>query len=381
VTGGTAPYIFTWSSGDISSINQDPVNPEKVTFVVNGAGTLKLHVVDAHGCTTDCERTVGCTPASQAEFCSLTQGFFGNAGGKFNGQGTLSLIQSLICPSNDLVVGKPGRSLMIQCAAASCIIQRLPANGSARALPESLGDALLEAATCQTSTTSLPLTSKGKFQNVLLGQTITLSLNVRLDCTLGRYAFCEVPEGEALVIITRRAVDVSDGVLGDPDGCAGPGTSDDLADTDPGPDGCLGTADDAVKVVIPASVISALKLLHDTEPGFDVDVNGLLELANRALAGDLSYITAVGGTISDINQAVDAINRGFDNCRFIFCCGTASTCDFAVCAIGSSQTSDTIRMVANEHFGVRNNFSTSFLKPFDWLTRRNHWSLSSVGRD
>ena len=50
-----------------------------------------------------------------------------------------------------------------------------------------------------------------------------------------------------------------------------------------------------------------------------ITVKGPLELANRGLAGQ-----AIGGTssiLSDINKAVDAINRGFDGCRFLVCCG------------------------------------------------------------
>jgi len=45
-------------------------------------------------------------------------------------------------------------------------------------------------------------------------------------------------------------------------------------------------------------------------------VSGLLDLANRALAG-LSNGTA---SILDVNAAVDAINTGFDECAMLVAC-------------------------------------------------------------
>jgi len=42
-------------------------------------------------------------------------------------------------------------------------------------------------------------------------------------------------------------------------------------------------------------------------------VGGLLELANRALAG----LPTGGASLSAINDAVDAINRGLDECRVL----------------------------------------------------------------
>jgi hypothetical protein len=43
-------------------------------------------------------------------------------------------------------------------------------------------------------------------------------------------------------------------------------------------------------------------------------VGGLLDLANTALSGNA---LPSGITISDVNNAVDAINRGFDQFRFV----------------------------------------------------------------
>ena len=53
-----------------------------------------------------------------------------------------------------------------------------------------------------------------------------------------------------------------------------------------------------------------------TIQGLHKTVNGLLELANRGLAGQ----STGAASLSNINAAVDAINRGFDGCRFLICC-------------------------------------------------------------
>jgi len=60
------------------------------------------------------------------------------------------------------------------------------------------------------------------------------------------------------------------------------------------------------------SVFNALDSL-----GLYADVSGLLELANRALAGWPTY----DATLSQINNAVDAINEAFDECRIVTYCG------------------------------------------------------------
>ena len=88
------------------------------------------------------------------------------------------------------------------------------------------------------------------------------------------------------------------------------GTNDDVRN--PGPDGALGTADDPIITVnIPASVATALSAL-----GLPHTVSGLLELANRGLAGEATG----GASLGDVNAAVTAINVGFDRGRFLLSC-------------------------------------------------------------
>jgi hypothetical protein len=177
----------------------------------------------------------------------VTQGFVANRNGKFNGTPSITMSSNSLANA-PLVVGKAGlRSLTISQSAVPLLLDRMPAGGTSTNLPNSGDQHLL--------TAELPL-RKGKFDNILLGQVITLSLYMRLDSSLStfplRTSFC------------------TQGVS-------------------PGPDGSLGTADDVPvsgnvqTFTIPNSVLAAL-----TDAGLginDVTVRGLVELANRALAG------------------------------------------------------------------------------------------------
>ena len=331
--------------------NCDP-DPEIVivsTIGVDGPGvgestfTRCWEATDSCGNVSDtCCQSITREACPKEEFCSLTQGFYGNAGGTFNGQGTLALIQSLICPASDLVVGKPGRSLTITCAAASCIIQRLPAGGTATTLPN-FGDEVLDPSpSCQTSPTAIPLNLKGRFLNVLLGQTIALSLNVRLDTDLGSFELCNQFQ-------TQKALPGPDGLLG---------TADDVLD--PGLDGLLGTADDPIATfIIPVSVLTALSNL-----GLPNTVSGLLELANRALAGQATG----GASIADINFAVDAINRGFDKCRFVISCVNPLSAKVSVGATSASAEIPAEEEISSGQMPKEFVLSQSYPNPFNAST-------------
>jgi hypothetical protein len=88
------------------------------------------------------------------------------------------------------------------------------------------------------------------------------------------------------------------------------GTDDDIPD--PGPDGINGTGDeDIVTFYIPEPVLDALDNL-----GLGRTVGGLLELANRGLAGMDTDVAS----LSLIQSAADAINNAFDECRFLIGC-------------------------------------------------------------
>jgi hypothetical protein len=205
-------------------------------------------------------------PCDDSQFCSLTQGFYGNPGGTFcNGMGTAELIESLLAQGN-LVVGSGGNTLTFEAGESACIIALLPGGGPAKKITG--------ANTCA----SHPgiQTKKGKIHNILLAQTITLGLNLRLSGDLGNLNI------------------YSDTLLTAPSsGCDGEG------DTITGP---------YVKRTIPASVYNVLSQNGNITP----TVNDLFALANTGLGGG-----SVGATtLSAISDAASRINEGFDECAF-----------------------------------------------------------------
>ncbi len=224
--------------------------------------------------------------------CSLTQGFYGSQRGKFTlADGTVvtgvELVADLL---NDvdaqrgipgLLIGKwnggTGTYLWIAPDQGLCIARRLPSGGPAVPLPP--GTHVFGGG--ENCTTDLPLDKKSlKFRNVLLGQTITLSLNVRLDTTLSP------------VVLTTNFCTI---------------------EAVPLPGGGFGTGDKSTcqSFQIPQSVLTALTTLS-----LPHTVGGLLELANRGLAGEPTG----DASLTDISSAVSAINEGYDECRFLIPC-------------------------------------------------------------
>lgn len=194
---------------------------------------------------------------------------------------TQQLIINLLSSGN-LMVGQTGRSFTLRQSQAStdatCIIKRLPAGGTSKRLP--LGDAVFTS-NCGT-TPSLPL-KNGRFNNNLLGQTITLGLNMRYDLNLGNLAIT----GKYMV---TQASDYIDGICGNGDDIAIPGTEK-----------CF---------YIPQSVLNVL--------GSNNTVNHLFALANLGLAQGGSATGVTGkAPLDSISKALEAINDGFDKARFL----------------------------------------------------------------
>jgi hypothetical protein len=268
-SGGTPPYTYEWEvtgagtevgtedDGQTLVYDIDPVFP----------GTdISIHVIvkDANDCADTCWVDFQCVPEPA---CTFTQGFYGNEGGKFNGVGTFDLIFSLL-DGNPLEVGEPGQRLSLNSGDVQCIIDHLPAGQTPTTLPA--GEHSCAGGTIPED--------NGHWSNVLLGQTVALSLNLRLSPQLCGQTLC--PQ------MRTRAVTA-------------------------GPDGLFGTADDALDpndpdgklFAFPAEVLAEATTICD-----------LLDLANLTLAG--------GGTLSPsvVNHAVDQINRMFDGCRELTCC-------------------------------------------------------------
>jgi hypothetical protein len=273
VTSGGGALSYGWSVDGNPIGTGSPLLVAATSGMSDGNHTVQCIVTGECGSVTN-RATLTVQSCARGGPCSFTQGFYGNQNGKFNGTRSITLISNLLA-SAPLVVGKTGtRSLTIPQSAVPLLQQRMPASGTPTTLPNSGDQNLLTAV--------LPLYKATKFANVFLGQTITLSLNVRLD--------------PSLPAVQLRAPFCTKGVSAGPDGSVG--TADDVPITS-----------DVQTFTIPNSVLAALV---DSGLGInDVTVRGLLELANRALAG----LPTGPASIPDINSAVDAINRGYDGCR------------------------------------------------------------------
>jgi hypothetical protein len=227
------------------------------------------------------------------EFCTLTQGAYGNSKGRFNGITRVNTIKNLLAACGPITLGKAGVRFITFTTSpsnANCIISVMPAGGTPDALPP--GTMItINGSNCSDLA---PLLNNGRFNNVLIGQTLALTLNLCLDAGNGGGTGQCAPHDHHLgdlalctLLVTRAA--------------------------SPGPNNCLGDDDDIAtgspsNFLIPVNVLCALQNL-----GFPLTVNGLLQLANCALAGAPTDVA----TIAEINQAVDAINEGFDGCRFL----------------------------------------------------------------
>jgi hypothetical protein len=171
-----------------------------------------------------------------------------------------------------IVAGGAQRSVTVGVTQASTLNMVMPGGGTAAQLKVA-GGVPLSTANGSVFKTNY-LTSKGKINNVLLAQTITLALNIRYDGTL---AGTEVPTG-SFTTYARESC---------PDGAPVYGTEQTFT--------------------IPTSVSTYL--------GAGATVDDLLDLANAVLNGGNQTANSATVTPGDVNNAVDAINRGFDKCR------------------------------------------------------------------
>src|SRR6185436_2887843 len=109
----------------------------------------------------------GCSSPPPTGLCTVTQAFWGSEASKvcYEGErtGTMDLLDALISSATPLIVGKSGRSVTFRDGSQACIVQLLPSDGVPNALPSSLGNATVDAGTCET-TPEIPL-SDGRINN------------------------------------------------------------------------------------------------------------------------------------------------------------------------------------------------------------------------
>ncbi|MGZ3898389.1 MAG: hypothetical protein ACXVML_16740, partial [Flavisolibacter sp.] len=251
----TPGATFAWTGpGGFTSTSATPT--------VTLAGTYTLTVTGPNGCTASDAAVVTKQPC--VVFCSFTQGFWGNKNG-------LAMLPGLL--TTPITIGRPGHSVIIPVGSAVTLNNVMPGGQSPK---------LLLAGDCSITQScfSAYLTKQGRINNVLLSQTITLSLNVRLN-------------GGIL-----NSLPIQSGWLT---------TQNQSGD-------CISTS----SVQMNQNVVNYL-----TYNGATATVADLLNLANDVLGGTLVPGTNVGTvanprivpSLDDINSAVDAINNAFDGCR------------------------------------------------------------------
>jgi len=315
-SNGTPPYTYSWTVGGAGSYEGTQNNGATLVYTAGaseGYIEVGLRITDKLGCTDSCYVEF---PCMVEVVCSFTQGFWGNGGGKFNGKPTYPDLIEEALSSGPIVVGMSPRSLTIPYASAACVVFRLPAGGTAAAMPD-IGDAIFDEFTCQADgVTKLPINNNYRFDNVLLGQVIALSLNTRISMSLS-------------------GVDISHEIC--------------LAYALPGPDGDMGTGDDVAGAPAGSITISSVILTALDNEGLPQTVAGLLALGNRALAN----LSIGGATISQVNEAVSAINEGFDRCRFIVACGSVALTDKGIEALSKASAVPT-------EYGISQNYPNPF---------------------
>lgn len=301
-------YVYLWSftsntsgatfSGGASTATSQSVT---VTTTTTGSYTLSLKVTD-QSYSTNCNKTCtySVTVNTSNAYYTVTQGFYGNVGGKIcTPSGTLYTsgskgnVDGLIIlsiknmPGQKLALGVVSNNRTFTMGYTSQeeknLITYLPATQTAAVITANAGS------NNNTNINSnLPKIYNKKISDILLGQTITLALNVYITGNnLGNFV---LQNG----YLTTQKADLSS--------CP---------------------SKKVVKCATDATTISSLQITTNTGlkswiTSGTKKVADLLNLASNALGGaNIQTLTGQSGiTLSDINNAVDVINRSFDGGRF-----------------------------------------------------------------
>jgi hypothetical protein len=277
-----------------------------ISYTVNGltasspytatSGSYTIVATDANMCTDTKLVTIN-TKICVTPYCTYTQGYFGNLGGKActpDGQKTTTqLITGSLAnmPGGILYLGIVGRSFTA--TNATDIIRIMPGGGSPDRLPNGnhtpSSDAILK---------------KGRIDNVLLSQTIALALNTYMQESPLRSLSLAEGGGSTdkyFVTVAKKGGDCSSLSTAVPAECKfSPVYCSDGVTIS----GYTTTYNPYRSWKISSKVINALPA--------DKTVLDLLNFASAVLGG---ATLPSGVSYSDVSGAVAAINEGFDECR------------------------------------------------------------------
>ena len=274
VTGGSGGNTYLWDNGETTQ-----------TAVELAGGLHSVIVTDSNGCSTSCEITISTIPCDDGH-CTYTQGFYGN----YNGLGcvhNLGLVNAQVMMTNALenvggyydfgstITGNYFKLKMSDVTGAPIasqnnIFKMLPGGGTPRSL---VGSATYDDYSTWSDNDPINASGsrKGKINNNLLSQTMTLFFNIQNDITLS---------GSHLEATFATAADIECGMN-------------------------IPNMETVQVFNIPQSIIDYLDL------NGGATIGNLFVLANRVLGGE----NINGVSPSNVNAAVDAINRGYDECR------------------------------------------------------------------
>ncbi|MDX9726877.1 MAG: HYR domain-containing protein, partial [Bacteroidales bacterium] len=239
-----------------------------------GTTTVTYTVTDALGLTESCSFTVTVTPCGEGDgYCTYTQGFYGNTGGKTcDGLTAYDLMVNAFgggtITSQLFGLESTGFNFTLYYTDITnrSIFDMLPGGAASQALT---GSATYSA---RNTWRYVPISNSGTINNNLLAQTMVLWFNMKNDPGLANLMITDN------IIVTVESTSCGEG------------------------DPVYGTE---WYTEIPQSVLD-----HFGGEGFTV--NELFALANRVLGGSNEGISA-----SDVQMAVDAINNAFDECRIL----------------------------------------------------------------
>jgi|GEM_PF-6549506 len=286
--GGVEPYEFLWDNGETTQ-----------TAVNLSPGVHLVTIWDARLCETQCEVTIGQLPCE--ELCTYTQGKYGNQGNSSICDGEMSYptaeFVEMLLGEGELALGWGANLLIFQSGDAGLIDAILPSQGSNE----------LITGTCYVNTPCISsyLTRQGRLKSGLIGQTLTLGLNLRINDGLSTFEL----QSEGL-LTTQEVEECGTGI---PVEMVCEPIYDDL--------GMIIGYDMVVNPYWYDQVNPGL-LCYMAENGYDLTVGGLYLLANHALGGFATFPASVTCgdityeiTLTTIKDAVDMINNIFDECR------------------------------------------------------------------
>lgn len=300
--GGSGPFTYVWTKNGttIAGATTNCIT----TTIPTGIGAVDTYCVNVTGACGNIAQQCGTLSRTECfggGFSTLTQATFGDAGSQYNGVNSPYLVEQLLL-QGDLTIGMAGSNSLTLVPGGHdslCVTNLLPVSGLRDALP-GFGDETLEP-DCQTLPIPLPILN-GKFENILLGEVVTLSLNLKL--ANGMTSGAGIPtlpvelsnQGVCKMMVSRTILPGADGVMG---------TADDVADL-LGPDSDPATPDNLLTLTVSDAVIVSLN-----ELGLTQTVGGVLALGNLALAGQPTWTA----TIDQISSAVDGLNLIFEEGR------------------------------------------------------------------